>query len=77
MDLQVVSEDEGAGAMKADDGAAPIVDSSPLPGVQGAEEGLADGEDDDEEGDGSNGADEGDGVDEDEEDDEETASDME
>ena len=68
-----MSEDEGADAIGTDDGAVPIVDSPPSPGVQGADEGLAD----DEEGDGSDGADEGDGADEDEEDDEETASDEE
>ena len=67
-DLQVTSEDEGVGDMDADGGAAPIVDSPPLPG---AEEGLADDEDC------SGEDDRGDGTDEGEEGDEETASDAE
>ena len=62
-DLQVTSEDEGAGDFGAYGGAAPVVDSPPLPD---AEEGSADGEDD-----------RRDDADEDEEDDEETASDAE
>ena len=42
-DLQVTSEDEGAGDFGAYGGAAPVVDSTPVPD---AEEGSADGEGD-------------------------------
>ena len=59
-----MSKDKDADAMETDDRAAPIIDLPPSPGVQDAEEGSTDDEEDVE----------GEAAGEDEEDDEETAS---